>query len=626
MTLEGGYVMHQNQRNTESDYSSPFMTYYRALRSDIKAAITLAKSINLKNGDNPIMQTPLGASVSSVNSVEVTKILLARGADPNQIEPNGNILLQMCCNPVLFEHFKLLIHHRANPNLQDPNYGRTTLMFCKKYPQAITLLLSHPQIDINLKDKNDKTALMHFLEYGKIEDIKLLLDAGAEVNIFDRYGKSVFEYGLLPIGKNESHNYYDENGRYVISEHNPDQDRDLIVSILLQKDINMHLSFSNGAKTILLRVLTNKRIAEYEQHIDAIVEYAFRNEKSKSLGELSLVQAIELKRHDIAKKFIKHGANVNIVDKNGSSILERILDDEEMAGLILENGANPNFTDKEGNTLLIKNIDNFPIVKLLLDFKADPNIANNKGITPLWIAINNADERVIEELIAHNVNVNEPRIHDGMTPLMVFVDNLNMVKLLVEHGADLDQTNNKGETVLLQLSRTNDVKVAEYLLMQGANPNIALEGDYTALMEAAYLCKTATVNLLLEYDAQIIAKDQWGDTALTRARHKLNMVKYESPEYREECEKTIKSLENLLELEQVELEEEIEIVPIVEGNFLVEELSLEIESDLVSENVFSTKYDESAEQSDEKQVQEEVSGNTNNCWYGFNWLCDIIAA
>ncbi len=71
----------------------------------------------------------------------------------------------------------------------------------------------------------------------------------------------------------------------------------------------------------------------------------------------------------------------------------------------------------------------------------------------------------------------------GLTPLVFAArqDCLECARILVEAGADVNQTTRYGWTPLLTATQNRHYKLAAYLLDHGANPNIANKGGWTPL-------------------------------------------------------------------------------------------------------------------------------------------------
>ncbi len=85
----------------------------------------------------------------------------------------------------------------------------------------------------------------------------------------------------------------------------------------------------------------------------------------------------------------------------------------------LKNGANPNTYDIQGNPVLLTAVQkgDREIVRALLEYYADPNIRSKpKGVTPLMSAVASDNVDIVEELLEKGANVND-RDNDGHSVL-----------------------------------------------------------------------------------------------------------------------------------------------------------------------------------------------------------------
>ena len=121
------------------------------------------------------------------NSIEVLKLLLEAGLDPNiQAGENGwSCLLVACCDNYL-EVASLLLKHGANPYLVEKHKKNCLMMAAQNgHTEIVSMLLNSEYIDvrriINEQTKQEWTALA--LAYDHPEVVELLLKHNADPNI-----------------------------------------------------------------------------------------------------------------------------------------------------------------------------------------------------------------------------------------------------------------------------------------------------------------------------------------------------------------------------------------------------------------------------------------------------------
>jgi len=149
-------------------------------------------------------------------------------------------------------------------------------------------------------------------------------------------------------------------------------------------------------------------------------------------------------------------------------------------------------------------------------------------------AADNGDINKVKALIKSGVNVNSYYVPYGYSSLSVAIMSchLEIVELLVENGADINDTNIRGVTPLLDASWGNStvddyrtiVKIVKLLLLNGADPNIEDNKRTTPLMAASIVGNIDIVKLLVNAGASLdtITYDNFGNpkTALMLATEK----------------------------------------------------------------------------------------------------------
>src|SRR4029078_3773837 len=138
------------------------------------------------------------------------------------------------------------------------------------------------------------------------------------------------------------------------------------------------------------------------------------------------------------------------------------------------------------------------------------------------------DHRSVAELLSREKELANATDRRDDTPLMyagVYSDTA-MVKVLLEHGADVNAVNPNGATPLMR--GAGEFEKVELLLAGGAKVDAKSKMGRTPLIIAAATPgNVETVKLLLARGANVNDQDQFGDTCLTSAakRGDAEMVK-----------------------------------------------------------------------------------------------------
>ncbi|KAG6354339.1 hypothetical protein INS49_004356 [Diaporthe citri] len=186
--------------------------------------------------------------------------------------------------------------------------------------------------------------------------------------------------------------------------------------------------------------------------------------------------------------------------------------------------------DRSGQTpLFVASVKGYAnIVELLLARGAVVDALDKDARTPLLAlaadkssasAWNTGASEVVRLLVSHGSNVNfKDKI--GRTPLLWAATNghYDLVKTLLETGADVSAVNNRGRTALhLAVDSTDTTHIEEImkiLLQYQADARAISDGGWTPLHNAAQKGLTCVVERLLEAGASINARLSNGMTAL----------------------------------------------------------------------------------------------------------------
>ena len=240
-------------------------------------------------------------------------------------------------------------------------------------------------------------------------------------------------------------------------------------------------------------------------------------EAGAEVTDEALMSAIRSNYVKIVRALLQAGADVNAQEGDPLRLACNVpYNGHEMMELLLQAGADVNAKNKSGYTALMEvsgsvrsNVDK---VKLLLESGADVNAKDARGETALVKAaywLHKVGEDAKDESHQQKIpDLGIDRVH------------AEIVKMLVQTGADVNAKNIEGETTLMQVSTLGRIKEVKLLLEAGANVDaVDLKGE-TALIKASKLGHIETVKLLLQAGANVNAKNIDGDTAISIARHK----------------------------------------------------------------------------------------------------------
>lgn len=140
----------------------------------------------------------------------------------------------------------------------------------------------------------------------------------------------------------------------------------------------------------------------------------------------------------------------------------------------------------------------------------------NRSQTPLSLAAIHGHNDIVKLLIEKGANI-EARYEGGQTPLLFAAEHgqNHTIELLLQKGARIDVHDNRGRTLLLAAAEHGQNHTIELLVEKGASIAVEDNSGRTLLSLAAEQGHNSTIMLLLEKGAEIEAKDNnWPNTAI----------------------------------------------------------------------------------------------------------------
>jgi uncharacterized protein len=140
----------------------------------------------------------------------------------------------------------------------------------------------------------------------------------------------------------------------------------------------------------------------------------------------------------------------------------------------------------------------------LIDAGANPNATNRYGSTPLALAAENADAAMIGRLLDAGADPNIASLGRAVIALAARTGSVEVVKLLIAHGADLNTKEEwREQSPLMWAAAENHAGVVRVLIESGADVNYETPGGFTALMFAARQGSLAAARTLVEGGATV---------------------------------------------------------------------------------------------------------------------------
>jgi ankyrin repeat protein len=304
----------------------------RAGEKDISAVRWfLAAGMNPNARRKDAREETAAAAAANSGSLEIVKLLLDHGADPNlslRPWPWETMPLLFAVRGGHLEIVRLLLENGVKIDTKD-SWGVTPLMAAAQNGdrEILELLLAkNPDVNLRMDGKwaDGSTALMIAAERGDIEIVRALLDRGADANVSGNDKKTAL---MRAAGKGDAE----------------------IVRILLDKGANAHVMDWYGM-TPLLVAAKGRHTEIVTTLLDKGADVNARNEENQTDFMVAVKQGLI----ECAELFANYGADVNARDYDGETALMHAASngDTEMVEFLIENDADANAEDNSGTTAL----------------------------------------------------------------------------------------------------------------------------------------------------------------------------------------------------------------------------------------------------------------------------------
>ncbi|MGL4800204.1 MAG: ankyrin repeat domain-containing protein [Cellulosilyticaceae bacterium] len=290
--------------------------------------------------------------------------------------------------------------------------------------------------DIEEEDPEGMTPLMNAAYFGSVSSAQILLERGARPNHRNEKGMTALNYDI--IGGND----YEFNGNHAMNE----EMKIRIIDLLVEKGGDMNNQPEEGYPA-----LTDTIGLGYRKLFQHLLKKGADVNCQDYLGRTPLMVAIQYGEFFFVNQL---GRQKNLefkgVDKQGENLLHKVSyrRDESEAKALAET--------------CLKNM------RLEL-------IPNNEGVTPLHQVARLGKVQLVSMFLAYVKDVNQ-QDKNGDTAFMhacigvedsCVADQIEIVSLLLEKGADSNQPNVRGEMPLQMVRELQNQALETYLLQQG---------------------------------------------------------------------------------------------------------------------------------------------------------------
>jgi ankyrin repeat protein len=389
--------------------------------------------------------------------------------------------------------------------------------------------LLQQKADVNVPQIDGTTALHWAVRADDLEMADLLLKAGARVSATNREGATPMQLAAL-------------NGNAAM------------IDRLLKAgaDANASLS-SDGDTALMLTSRTGKADA-----VKVLLDSGAKVDAKESWGDTTaLMWAVSEGNHAVVRMLIDRGANVNARSKFVPSATGRGFEGATPVAARPNQASEENASGSLTPLMFAAREGDLEAARMLVAAGADINAKGGDGKDSLGLAIFNGGYDVASFLIDNHANVNQPDAQ-RFTPLFWAVDRRNMetapnfpwavtkdplplIEKLLNAGADVNfLVNNTPRarmrdgsprivfaTALMRAAFSGDIELVKLLLAHGADPKIVSKDTETVLQAA---CGTGfipgyskgrtpaerleVVKLLIDLGQDVNAADDYGITAL----------------------------------------------------------------------------------------------------------------
>jgi ankyrin repeat protein len=471
-------------------------------------------------------------------NLEIIRNALASGVDGNFTDLTGKTALMQAAGYGNIAAVRLLLEHGVNVNKVETETGASALVAAAVccYSEIMRVLLD-AGADVNIASLDGMTSLMFCSHKGCLESVQVLLDHKPDINRRNRYGETAL-MRATSSGSVEIVKILIESGaepEIQSTEHG-------LTALMIAAD--------NGHEDIVNLLLAGGADPSRQSlGLRTAADYARLKGFNRIVSLLGPRVEVDIPKTIKRIKDINKEATSQLIDAVYSGSLDE-------AVRSLENGGDPNPSGEDFPPVVVAAGQGaLHILQLLINLGADVDATDISGISALSKACGACHTEAVRLLLENgaqvtqdafmSASIHKPReilhllhkaqltqgepsvsksLRKGEKLLVAAADqNIELVKDLLESNTDVNSVDKDGAPVILWASRRGNTELVKLLLDHDADPDIASHHGWTAIMEAAICGHTEVTELLIKGGADINIQTEAGACSIIFAAAEGNL-------------------------------------------------------------------------------------------------------
>lgn len=356
---------------------------------------------------------------------------------------------------------------------RDPK-GRTVLMqaILLQYPRRYVDTLLSAGHDHRIQDSYGNLALSYALTRGNTELAQRLVQAGSDIQHRNRKGGNLAMFAVVS---------------------NDPRTLDWI----RQRGVNHRQVGDDGVTPLMLAAVSGQ-----VKSLEWLMDHGAVLDARDASGRTAVIYAVSNGQMACLRALLKRKASVRIADNSGNTPLAYAAAYHKPSAIEVLHvaGARLDDVNVRGQSALYIAMSRRSLAsaQVLLNRGARLSDKNTSANDMLALAIRTGDVPLIDVVIRRGGNVRELERQKGfslvwLTPPTVNVD---LLRLLVRHGMDVNFRGNDGRTPLMYAAQAGRSEIVKLMLELRADPNQRDRAGRTALMLATIAGHTRIVSLM----------------------------------------------------------------------------------------------------------------------------------